>query len=144
MQIHQIQPVHKRKKARRVGRGGAKGGTYAGKGGKGQTRRAGFNVAPIVRELVKRYPKRKGYRKRGRRSMFHEVTLSALERNFEQGSLITPALLLEKRIVRRVRGRTPQIKIIGAGPAQKVLKIDGCAASAAAKKAVLAAGGTFT
>jgi len=61
MQTHQLQPNHISESRKRVGRGGKKG-TYSGKGGKGQTARAGRKLAPIIRELIKRYPKLKGYR----------------------------------------------------------------------------------
>lgn len=61
MQIHELKPKHKIKKGRRVGRGGKKG-TYSGKGMKGQKSRAGRKFQPIIRELIKRYPKLKGYR----------------------------------------------------------------------------------
>lgn len=59
MQIHQLKPIHKPKKKKRVGRGGKKG-TYSGKGMKGQKSRAGKRFKPMIRELIKRYPKLKG------------------------------------------------------------------------------------
>jgi len=61
MQIHQIKTIHKEKEPKRVGRGG-KRGTYCGRGGKGQTARAGHKMQPVIRELIKRYPKLRGYR----------------------------------------------------------------------------------
>jgi len=61
MQLHQIQPITKRRIKRRVGRGG-KRGTYSGRGGKGQTARAGAKVRPEIRDLIKKIPKIKGYR----------------------------------------------------------------------------------
>jgi large subunit ribosomal protein L15 len=62
MQIHELKPKHKNKGKKRVGRGGKKG-TYSGKGIKGQKARAGRKMVPIIRELIKRYPKLKGYRR---------------------------------------------------------------------------------
>jgi len=61
MQLHQIQPITKRRIKRRVGRGG-KRGTYSGRGGKGQTARAGAKVRPEIRDLIKKIPKIRGYR----------------------------------------------------------------------------------
>ncbi len=61
MQIHQIRPIHKKKDRKRVGRGG-KRGTYSGRGMKGQKSRAGAKFEPIIRSLIKRYPKLRGYR----------------------------------------------------------------------------------
>lgn len=61
MQLHELKPIHKRKKAKRVGRGG-KRGTYSGRGQKGQRARAGRKMKPVVREIIKRYPKLRGYK----------------------------------------------------------------------------------
>ena len=65
MQLHEIKPIHKVKKPKRVGRGG-KRGTYSGRGQKGQKSRAGHKMKPVVRELVKRYPKLRGYKFKAR------------------------------------------------------------------------------
>lgn len=61
MQLHELKPKHKRKKRKRVGRGG-KRGTYSGRGIKGQKARAGRRLKPVIRELIKRYPKLRGYK----------------------------------------------------------------------------------
>lgn len=61
MQLHELRPKHKIKKAKRIGRGG-KRGTYSGRGMKGQKSRAGARFEPIIRGLIKRYPKLRGYR----------------------------------------------------------------------------------
>jgi large subunit ribosomal protein L15 len=61
MQLHELKPIHKSKKRKRVGRGG-KRGTFAGRGQKGQRSRAGRKMKPVVRELIKRYPKLRGYK----------------------------------------------------------------------------------
>src|SRR4030043_532865 len=55
----QMKPKHKLKKKKRVGRGG-KRGTYSGKGIKGQKSRAGRKMVPVIRELIKKYPKLRG------------------------------------------------------------------------------------
>jgi large subunit ribosomal protein L15 len=61
MQLHEIKPIYKIKKKKRIGRGG-KRGTYSGKGIKGQKSRAGTRFEPIIRGLIKRYPKLRGYK----------------------------------------------------------------------------------
>ncbi len=61
MQLHELKPKHKLKRKKRVGRGGKKG-TYSGKGIKGQSSRSGRKMVPIIRELIKRYPKLRGYK----------------------------------------------------------------------------------
>ncbi|RMD60235.1 ribosomal protein L15 family protein, partial [Candidatus Parcubacteria bacterium] len=59
MQLHELQPATRRKKKKRVGRGG-KRGTYSGRGMKGQKARAGRKIRPASRDLILRIPKRRG------------------------------------------------------------------------------------
>ena len=61
MQIHSIKREHPNKKARQVGRGGTRGKT-SGRGGKGQTARAGNKRRPQLRDIIKKLPKLRGYR----------------------------------------------------------------------------------
>lgn len=61
MQLHELKPNHKLKKTKRVGRGG-KRGTYSGHGIKGQKSRAGRKMQPIIRNIIKRYPKLRGHK----------------------------------------------------------------------------------
>ena len=53
---------------RRVGRGqSSTRGKQSGRGGKGQTARAGAKIRPALRDIIKKIPKRRGYGKnRGR------------------------------------------------------------------------------
>ena len=61
MQIHNLKRVHKNKKDRIVGRGGKHAKT-SGRGGKGQTARAGNKRRPELRDIIKKLPKNRGYR----------------------------------------------------------------------------------
>lgn len=139
MQLHELRPTIKRKSRKRIGRGG-KRGTYSGRGMKGQKSRAGANMEPIVRELIKRYPKLRGYR----RKALHEtrvVNVGALEQRFEEHDIVTPFLLVQKRIVRRKKGRIPSVKILGSGEIQKALIVQHCEVSETAQKKIEKAGG---
>ncbi len=60
MQIHNLKRQHKNKKDRIVGRGGKHAKT-AGRGGKGQTARAGNKRRPELRDIIKKLPKNRGY-----------------------------------------------------------------------------------
>lgn len=60
MQIHNLKRNHKNKKDRLVGRGGKHAKT-AGRGGKGQTARAGNKRRPELRDIIKKLPKNRGY-----------------------------------------------------------------------------------
>ncbi len=61
MQIHELKRQHKNKKDRIVGRGGKHAKT-SGRGGKGQTARAGNKRRPELRDIIKKLPKLRGYR----------------------------------------------------------------------------------
>lgn len=61
MQIHELKRAHKNKKDRLVGRGGKHAKT-SGRGGKGQTARAGNKRRPELRDIIKKLPKNRGYR----------------------------------------------------------------------------------
>ena len=60
MQIHNLKRTHKNKKDRLVGRGGKHAKT-SGRGGKGQTARAGNKRRPELRDIIKKLPKNRGY-----------------------------------------------------------------------------------
>ena len=60
MQINNLKRVHKNKKDRLVGRGGKHAKT-SGRGGKGQTARAGNKRRPELRDIIKKLPKNRGY-----------------------------------------------------------------------------------
>lgn len=60
MQIHNLKREHKNKKDRIVGRGGKHAKT-SGRGGKGQTARAGNKRRPEMRDIIKKLPKNRGY-----------------------------------------------------------------------------------
>ncbi|KKU19004.1 MAG: hypothetical protein A2119_02275 [Candidatus Colwellbacteria bacterium GWA2_46_10] len=64
MQLHTLQPTHKSRGKKRIGRGG-KRGTYSGKGIKGQSSRAGRKIRPGTRDLIQQIPKLRGSRNIG-------------------------------------------------------------------------------
>lgn len=142
MQIHQLQPKHYNRGKKRVGRGGRKG-TYSGKGMKGQASRAGRKMVPIIRELIKRYPKLKGYRSFVLNDYSVIVNLDILEKNSKAGEVISPENLVKMGIVGKIKGRVPKVKILGDGKLTKKLAVENCKVSASAKTAIEKAGGTI-
>ena len=141
MQIHQLKPKHKSKAKKRVGRGGKKG-TYSGKGGKGQSARSGRKMVPMIRELIKRYPKLKGYRSFVLQDYGAVINLDVLDKNTKDNEMINPEVLEKKGIVHMVKGKLPQVKILGNGKLDKKLVIENCKVSNKAKEAIEKAGGT--
>lgn len=145
MQLYELKPIHKRKKPKRVGRGG-KRGTYAGRGIKGQKARAGRRLKPVIRELIKKYPKLRGYRfkaKINKQKVKVIVNLETLDKKFKAEEKITPEILLERKIIRKIKGRLPKVKILGKGEIKKALIIEGCQVSKQAKEKIEKAGGTI-
>ncbi len=148
MQTNTLKPAHSRIQSARVGRGGKRGKT-SGRGTKGQNARAGHKNRPEMRDLLKKLPKRRGHGKNRSRTVrpraaYTAVNLSALDARFSAGDVVSPVTLMQKGLVRSKGGYILPVKVLGTGSLSKALTVEGCEASAAAKAAVEAAGGTFT
>ena len=125
-----------RKKRKRIGRGGAHGGTST-RGHKGQLSRSGAKSRlwfeggqmPIQRRLPKR-----GF-KNFTTKEFQIVNLAALS-NFK--GEITPETLLEKGLIKK---KNIPVKILGHGDIKAKLSISANAFSQSAKEKIEAAGG---
>ncbi|OGZ24623.1 MAG: 50S ribosomal protein L15 [Candidatus Nealsonbacteria bacterium RIFCSPLOWO2_01_FULL_43_32] len=135
MQLHQLKPRHKRQTQRRAGRGG-KRGTYSGRGIKGQKARSGGRLQPSIREFIKRYPKLRGYRLRSQAIKPVVVNIEALEKKFKTGDQINPQVLLDQGLIRRIKGKTPVVKILGQGKLTKSLTVEGCLLSKTAREQI--------
>jgi len=133
MQLHEIKPIHKLKDKKRVGRGG-KRGTYSGKGIKGQKSRAGKNIRPAWRDLLKQIPKLRGFKFKSIQTKPAVINLSDLEGNFKDGERVTPDILLLKRLIQKKGGKVPEVKILGNGNLTKKLLISECQMSASVRE----------
>ncbi|MGI9117982.1 MAG: uL15 family ribosomal protein [Minisyncoccia bacterium] len=149
MQIHQISRPASNRKAQQVGRGGKRGKT-SGRGGKGQTARAGNKPRPQMRDIIKKLPKRRGMGKNSNKSIVsvgyvQTVNLSSLETSFENGVVVTRGALFDRGLIRRSEGALPTVKILGNGEITKKLIIaQDINCSAGAKLAIEKAGGSFS
>lgn len=132
MQLHELKPKYRPKKKKRVGRGG-KRGTYSGRGVKGQKARAGAKIRPEIRDFIKRIPKQRGYKFKAKPKP-KIVNLKDLERHFKQGEIVSPETLLKRGLIDKVKGRIPEVKILGDGKISKKLEIKGCKISKSAEK----------
>ena len=146
MQIHEIRRDHAHKKPKLVARGGKRGKT-AGKGGKGQTARAGHRVRPAMRDIIKKLPKLRGHGKNRSESVFYRgpeavVNLSALN-VFIKGDAVNPTSLIANGLVKKVLGKTPKIKILGTGEITVAITLTGCTVSETARTKIEKAGGTI-
>ena len=142
MKLHELKPAEgSRKERKRKGRGiGSGNGKTAGKGHKGQNARSGGGVrlgfeggqTPLFRRLPKR-----GFTNINRKD-YAIVNLDTLNR-FEDGTEVTPALLIETGIVSKEQAG---IKILAKGNIEKKLTVKAHKFSSTAKEAIEAAGGT--
>ncbi|MEK7510468.1 MAG: uL15 family ribosomal protein [Patescibacteria group bacterium] len=135
MRLHELQPIHKPKKKKRIGRGGKKGSS-SGRGVQGITK-----SQPRIREILKRYPKLRGYRFHPRTNKTQLINLEVLERVFESGAVVNPEVCMQKRIIRRIQGKTPKVKILARGGITKALIIESCEISKSAREKIEKAGG---
>ncbi len=127
MQLHQIQRDHPLKTEKRIGRGG-KRGHYSGRGIKGQKARAGRKLPLQIKEWLKRYHKLRGFKFNPlpEKEKIAEVNLETLEAKFQEGEVVSPQSLLEKKIIRKVKGKVPKVKILGRGGLSKKLVFKNC------------------
>ncbi|WZE73265.1 50S ribosomal protein L15 [Macrococcus sp. CCM 2573] len=142
MKLHEMKPVEgARKERNRVGRGMASGnGKTSGRGHKGQKARSGGGVRlgfeggqlPLFRRLPKR-----GFTNINRKD-YAIVNLDQLN-CFEDGTEITPALLIETGVVSNEKSG---IKVLGNGELSKKLTVKAHKFSASAKEAIEGKGGT--
>src|SRR3990167_1818964 len=108
MELHTLTRSKHLQKSRRVGRGGKRGKT-SGRGGKGQTARAGNKPRPEMRDIIKKFPKRRGFgRNRSRTAVPRvravAVNLTYLSVHFKDGETVTPWALVKSGAVRKVSG----------------------------------------
>lgn len=142
MRIHTIHPAYGATTSeKRLGRGIGSGlGKTSGKGHKGQWARSGGGVRPGFEggqtPIARRLPKR-GFNNKFRVE-YDVVNVSALNA-FDNGTVVTPALLAEKRLVNGKNNGG--IKVLGNGHLTKKLTVQADKFSASAKAAIEAAGG---
>jgi large subunit ribosomal protein L15 len=146
MELNTIKPAAGSKKPRRrVGRGIGSGlGKTAGRGHKGQKSRAGgFHKVgfeggqmPLQRRLPKRGFKSANLKFNG------EVTLAALERLVSSTNVAEVDLLALKQ-AGLVNEIVKNVKVIKSGELKRAVKLTGIGATAGAKAAIEAAGGSL-
>jgi ribosomal protein L15, bacterial/organelle len=141
MQLNTLKRQHPNKKSQQVGRGGTRGKT-SGRGGKGQTARAGNKRRPEIRDIIKKLPKLRGYRFNSASIKSTPVNVTALN-VFDTGAVVNPASLFEKNLIRRVSGILPKVKILGGGELTKKLSISDCKISKSARLKIEKAGGSI-
>jgi large subunit ribosomal protein L15 len=145
MKLHDLKPAKgSTKKRTRVGRGkAAGGGTYAGRGIKGQHargrmgKRAYFEGGQLP--LVRRLPFKRGFTNPFRIE-YQEVNIGDLDKRFEDGATVNLETLVEAGLLRNIN---EPVVILGMGDLDKKLTIHAHRISKSAAEKVEKAGGTF-
>ncbi|HHY79279.1 MAG TPA: 50S ribosomal protein L15 [Thermoanaerobacter sp.] len=142
MRLHDLKPAEgARRERKRVGRGiGSGHGKTSGRGQKGQKARSGGGVRPGFEggqmPLTRRLPKR------GFTNIFKKeyaiVNVGTLEERFEDGTVITPEVLIESGIIKDVKDG---VKILGDGDLSKKFTVKAHKFSQSAIEKIQAVGG---
>jgi len=144
MQIHNIKRKTPNKKPILVGRGGKRGKT-SGRGGKGQTARAGHKTRPEWRDIIKKMPKLRGYSFQSLdkvKSPVFAINLDTVNEFYKNGEIVKPSTLAAKGMIETFKGKNPKIKILASGEITKKITLVGCDVSKAAKEKIEKAGGS--
>lgn len=142
MKLHELRPAKgTTKNKRRKGRGTGSGlGTSAGRGTKGQKSRSGKGTRPGFEggqmPLYRRLPKR-GFTNIFAK-VYNEINVDKLN-IFEDGTVVTPELLKETGIVKKIE--KDGVKILGDGSLEKELIIKAQKFTKSATEKIEAAGG---
>lgn len=143
MFLHELKPnPGATQRRKRIGRGiGSGHGKTAGRGTKGQKAR---DQVPLTFEggqtpLHRRLPRLKGF-KNPTHKEYTIINVALLEDRFEAGDVVTPELLLERRIVKKLE--KDGLKVLGEGELTKALTVRAHKFSKSAEQKITAAGGS--
>lgn len=137
MKLHELEKnigaTHAKK---RKGRGSGSGlGKTSGRGQKGQKARSGGSINPVFEggqlPLYRRLPKR-GFTNGKFKTRYAVINLTDLN-NFEDGTVVTPALLKETGLI---KNQLDGIKVLGNGKLEKKLTIQANKFSTTAKEKI--------
>ena len=124
MKLHELEKnIGAKHSKKRVGRGSGSGlGKTSCRGQKGQKARSGGSINPVFEggqlPLYRRLPKR-GFSNYPFKKEYAVINLSDLN-VFENGTVVTPALLKERGIVKK---QLSGIKVLGEGQLEKKLTV---------------------
>jgi len=144
MQTHNLKRKTPNKETKIIGRGGTRGKT-SGRGGKGQTARAGNKKRPEWRDFIKRMPKLRGYSFqsiKGVNSPVIAINLDIINSVFKDGATVKPSTLFAAGVIEQYKGKNQKIKILSNGDLKKKVTVVNCTVSKTAKDKIEKAGGS--
>ena len=143
MKLHDLRPAEGggSKARKRLGRGYGSGlGKYGGRGRDGQNSRSGGGVRPGFEggqmPLFRRLPKR-GFTNIFAKD-FAEINVGVLADYFNDGDVVTPEILLEKKLVKKAKDG---VRILGNGEINVKLEVKAQHFTKSAAEKIEAAGG---
>ena len=124
MKLHELNALPEAKAKKRVGRGPGSGmGKTATRGEKGQKKRSGASIAPWFQggqtPLYRRIPIR-GFNNKQFETKFAIINLSDLDKFFNDGDVVTPEVLKERKIIKK---QLNGVKVLGNGELTKKLTV---------------------
>ena len=142
MRLENLPKTSEMKARKRVGRGPGSGmGKTSTRGENGQKSRSGASIKPWFQggqsPLYRRIPKR-GFNNANFANRFATINLSDLNRYFNDGDVVTPEVLFERRILKKgLNG----VKVLGNGTLEKKLTVKAHKFSKVAKEQIEKLGG---
>ena len=142
MRLENLPKTSEMKARKRVGRGPGSGmGKTSTRGENGQKSRSGASIKPWFQggqsPLYRRIPKR-GFNNANFANRFATINLSDLNRYFNDGDVVTPEVLFERRILKKgLNG----VKVLGNGELTKKLTVRVNAFTKTAKEKIENIGG---
>lgn len=142
LSLHTIKPAKgSRKTGKRIGRGLSKGGSYSGRGVKGQRARSGGRAGlqkKGIRHIMLALKKNRGFKSQYEKSMV--VNVGVIAQAFPDGAKVTVKALAEKGLI---PSEGKYVKVLGDGSIGIKVIVEGCAVSASAKEKIEKAGGSI-
>ena len=143
MKLENLPKTKETKATKRVGRGPGSGmGKTSTRGQKGQHARSGSGISAWFQggqsPLYRRIPKR-GFNNARFETKFATINLDVINKYFNDGDVVTPALLREKGIV---KDQKAGIKVLANGKLEKKLTVKAHRFSSVAVTKIEEAGGT--
>ncbi|MBU4422007.1 50S ribosomal protein L15 [Candidatus Parcubacteria bacterium] len=139
IKLHNLTQSSSKRKKKRVGRGNGSGhGSYSTRGIKGQKSRSGVSGLKLkgMKHIILATPKLRGFKSVHFKAQ--TITLSQLDKFFNEGETVTPKILLSKKMIDT---KTEKVKIVSSGEISKKLTIKDCKVSVDAIKKIEKAGG---
>ena len=142
MKLQSLPASNETKARKRVGRGPGSGmGKTSTRGENGQKSRSGASISPWFQggqsPIYRRIPKR-GFNNARFTTRFDTINLSDLDKYFNDGDVVTPEVLKEKRIIKK---ELEGVKVLAGGELTKKLTVKAHRFSSSAVTKIESAGG---